>query len=273
MTIDADAFNLFEAAGWERSAVGYDEFFAPITGRVVDMLLDAVEAESGTHLLDLATGPGYVAGRAVERGADVVGVDVSESMLEMARRRVQAAAFRREDIEQLSFAEASFDVVVGNFAILHVGRPEQVAAEAARVLERGGRLALTAWDLPERARLLGVFVDAVAAVGASSSADIPVGPNFFRFSDNGEFAALLRGAGLGGVEVRTIEYTHAVPSPQALWDGLLGGTVRTRALVLGQSAHDQRRIRDAFETLVEPYRKDRGLELPVSVKLAHGTRA
>ena len=195
MTIDPDAFNAFEAAGWERSAAGYDEFFAPITGRVVETLLDVAEVGSGTRLLDLATGPSYVAGRAVARGADVVGVDVSDAMLQIARRRISSARFERGDIEELSFADASFDAVVGNFAILHVGRPEQVAAEAVRVLAHGGRLAFTAW-LPEHARILGVFVDAVASVGAAPPEDIPVGPNFFRFSDDDEFAALLRGASI-----------------------------------------------------------------------------
>ena len=49
--------------------------------------------------------------------------------------------------------------------------------------------------------------------------------------------------------------------------------MRTRALVLGQQADDQARIRDAFESLVASYRTDEALELPVSVKLAHGRRA
>jgi len=194
-------------------------------------------------------------------------------MLQIARRRVPSARFEPGDIEELPFADASFEAVVGNFAILHVGRPEQVAAEAVRVLAHGGRVGLTAWDLPEHARIFGVFVDAVAAVGAAPTDDIPVGPNFFRFSDDDEFAALLRGASIESVEVRTLEFTHVVPSSDALWEGMLGGTVRTRALVLGQSPEDQRRIRAAFEALVEPYRTDSGLELAVSVKLAHGARA
>ena len=41
-TVDADAFNVFEAAGWEKQAPGYDDFFGPITTRLVEPLLDAV---------------------------------------------------------------------------------------------------------------------------------------------------------------------------------------------------------------------------------------
>jgi hypothetical protein len=152
--------------------------------------------------------------------------------------------------------------------MLHLGRPEQAAAEFARVLADGGRLALTVWDVPERARFLGVLLDAVAAAGASPPKDIPEGPPFFRFSDDEEFARLLRGQGLGDTEVRTISFTHHESSPDALWRGLLGGTVRTSALILRQPSEMQREIRAAFDRIVNQYVVGARLELPVSVKLA-----
>jgi hypothetical protein len=131
----------------------------------------------------------------------------------------------------------------------------------------------SAWDLPSEARFLGVFLDAVAAVGASPPAEIPQGPDFFRFSRDEEFAALLRDAGLDTIDVKTISFTHPVSSADDLWDGLLGGTVRTSALILGQPVETQQRIREAFDGLVEDYREGDALELPVSVKLAAGSSA
>jgi hypothetical protein len=52
----------------------------------------------------------------------------------------------------------------------------------------------------------------------------------------------------------------------------MGGTVRTSALVLGQTTAVQERIREAFDRTVEEYSRDAGLELPVSVKLASGRK-
>ena len=75
--IDPDAFNAFEAGGWEAKAAGYDQFFGGITGRLVEPLLDAASVGTGTQMLDLATGPGYAAARGAERGASVVGVDIA----------------------------------------------------------------------------------------------------------------------------------------------------------------------------------------------------
>jgi hypothetical protein len=140
------------------------------------------------------------------------------------------------------------------------------------VLAPGGRLALTAWDVPEQARFLGVFLDAVAAAGASPPGDLPQGPDFFRFSRDEEFAALLRGAELENIEVETIAFTLPVSSADQLWEGLLAGTVRTSALILRQTHETQRRIRVAFDRIVGEYRTDDGLELPVSVKLAVGRK-
>lgn len=270
--IDAHAFNAFEAAGWERKAAGYDEFFGQITARVIDPLLEAAIVRRGDGLLDVATGPGYVAARAAERGAKVVGVDVAAAMVALARECCPELEFRQADAEALPFPHGSFDAVVANFLVVHLGRPEPVAGELARILDKGGRLALTAWDLPGRARFLGVFLDAVAAAGATAPADVPRGPDFFRFSVEDEFAGLLRGAGLEDVEVKTLTFTHSVASVDELWDGLLGGTVRTSALILGQPDETRQRIRAEFDRVVSPYHDRDGLELPVSVKLAAGRK-
>jgi SAM-dependent methyltransferase len=268
--VDADAFNSFEAAGWEKQAAGYEDFFGQITTRVVDPLLDAAGVGEGTRVLDVATGPGYVAAEAAGRGATVVGLDQAEAMLAIARQTCPGIDFRRGSVEALPLPDRSFEAVVGNFIMLHVGRPEQAAAEFVRVLAPGGRLALTVWDVPERARILGVLVDAIAAAGAGPPGEMPVGPPIFRFSEDREFACLLREQGLEGVEVATIGFSHSSPSADDLWSGLLGGSVRTSALILAQPDDVQQEIRAAFDRVVGEYEVGGRLEVPVSVKLASG---
>ena len=270
--LDPDAFNAFEAAGWEERAEGYDRFFGAITSQMVEPLLDATSIGAGTRVLDVATGPGYVAAQASERGALAIGVDVAEAMVALARRSHPGIDFRTADVHALPFEDASFDAVVGNFVILHLGLPERAVSEFVRVLAPGGRLGLTAWDLPDRARVIGVFLDAVAEAEAKPPEDIPVGPDFFRFSVDEEFDGLLREQGLENRLVRTISFTHRVSSPDALWEDLLAGTVRTSALILRQPQDLRRRIREAFDRRVEEYQGPDGLELPVSVKLAAGQK-
>src|SRR5262249_6012939 len=135
-----------------------------------------------------------------------------------------------------------------------------------------GRLALTAWDLPDRARFLGVLLEAVAAAGARPPSDIPTGPDFFRFSSEEAFGGLLRGAGLENVEVQTLAFSYPVASVEQLWDGLLGGTVRTSALILRQSRATRARIRAELDRLAHTCVTDDGLAVPVAVKLAAGRK-
>ena len=84
-------------------------------------------------------------------------------MVAIARANYPKLTFTRGDAQQLPIGDATMDAVVGNFVILHVGRPEQAVAEFARVLVPGGRLALTTWNVPARARLIGLLVDAIRA--------------------------------------------------------------------------------------------------------------
>ena len=270
---DPVAFDAFEEAGWgSKEAAGYDALAGRVTARLADPLLDAVGAGPGKRVLDIATGPGYVAARAAERGVEMVGLDFSETMLAYARSRRPDVEFVRGNATELPFPDESFEAATCAFLLLHVGRPEQVVAEAARVLVPNGRAAFTVWDEPSRGRWLGVVLDALAAAGAHPPADVPPGPPLFRFADDSEFIRLLTDAGLVDSAVETIEFSLQVASTDELWTGLVDGTVRVRPLIVGQSPELQRAIRLHFEELLAEYRTEDGFAVPVSVKLASGQK-
>ena len=271
--IDVDAFDAFERAGWERQARNYDGFFGRITSRLVDPLLDAGRVGPGTRVLDFATGPGYAAAGAAQRGASVVGVDVAPAMIRLARQLHPGLDFRESAADALPFGDCSFDAATGNFVVPHLGHPERSIKEFVRILAPGGHLSLTTWDVPERARLLGVFLDAIAQAGAAPPDDLPVGPPFFRFAVEEQFVALLQAGGLTGVEVTTIVFEHRVSTADALWEGFLGATVRISALIVRQPEETRQRIRAAFDRLVADCQRDDGIELSVSVKFAYGSKA
>jgi ubiquinone/menaquinone biosynthesis C-methylase UbiE len=265
--VDFDAFDAFEAAGWEEKALAYERFFGVITERIVDPLLAAASVRVGARVLDVATGPGWVAAQAAGRGASIVGIDVAEAMVARARIAHPKLEFHQADAHDLPFADASFDAVVGNLAIMHLSRPERAIAEFARVLRPGGRVALSAWAPPSQHRLAGVFLDAIAEARATPPTDLPVGPDFFRFSDDGEFSAALRQQGLTNPAVVDIAFVQRFATADELWDGMLGATVRVAALITRQPEDVRQRIRAAFDRLADGYRRGDGLELPVAVKL------
>ena len=266
------AFEAFEADGWEQQAAGYDAFFRTITTSTAEAVLDAARVGAGTRVLDVGTGPGYLAGRAAGRGADATGIDIAPRMIAIARSGWPKARFQQADAHALPFADGSFDAVTANFALLHLGRPDQAIREVFRVLERGGRAALTVWDQPPRMPLLSVVADALEAAGARPPDDIPAGPPIFHYADDERFGALLRQAGLVDVTVVTLEFTYRARDAEEVWSGLMGGTVRTSALVVRQPVETQHRVHTAFVDIVETYRRGTSIELPISVKLGTGIR-
>jgi SAM-dependent methyltransferase len=99
----------------------------------------AIADHHPTRVLEVGPGPGELSARiASELGAQVVAVDVSERMVELARARGVDA--RVGDVQDLPFPDASFDAVVAAWMLYHVPDLDRALAEIARVLEPGGRL-------------------------------------------------------------------------------------------------------------------------------------
>ena len=273
MASGTEEFKAFEAAGWSRRAGTYGRVTGAITARFVDSLLDAAGVGAGMRVLDVATGPGYVAAVAAARGAVPVGVDIAEEMLAVARRDHPRLDFRSGDAEALPFADCAFDAVVGAFVLNHLPRPEVAAAEFVRVLASGGRLALSVWDVPERMRFIGLLRDAVARAGEVTSEKLAGGPDPFRFADDAQLGGLLVDVGLREVVVETVAVRHRVEGDaMALWDGLLAGSVRSAAAVEALSPAARERARAAFAELVEPDRVVGGHELRAVAKVGCGRR-
>src|SRR4029077_17259967 len=104
----------------------------PATRQAFGPMLDALGELSGRRVLELAFGTGHLAEQALARGARVIGIDFSERMLALARRRVPAADLREGDATALPYADASFDVVLCSFGLLHFPDPERSLREACR---------------------------------------------------------------------------------------------------------------------------------------------
>lgn len=269
MTDDFDAFNAFERSMWEQRATGYADSFEALTGVTIEPMLDAVGAHTGTDLLDIGTGPGFVAAAAVARGAAVTGIDVADAMVEIASARVPGGRFRSGSAEALPLPDAAFDAVVGNFVLLHLGHPDRAVEEARRVLRAGGRCAFSVWEAPEANPALGVFHTAVGRAGVQPPADVPTGPSMFGFGNHDEFASLLRDAGFAAVTVARCTGSLRV-DPAEWWEATLCSTPRTGSLIGRQTPEVQAEIRDHYDGLVAPYADGAEVVLPVAAVLASG---
>ena len=128
------------------------------------MAFDAVAEVAPRRVLEVGCGPGELAARIRdELGADVLALDISPRMVELARGRGVDA--RVGDVQELPFAEGEFDCAVAAWMLYHVPEPDRALAELARVLERGGRL-VAVTNAPDHLRelraLLGLPTDRAA---------------------------------------------------------------------------------------------------------------
>lgn len=272
MTLDPAAFHAFEKSGWERASPHYDDAFGALTRQTAAPLLDAAGVSAGNRVLDVATGPGPVAAAAAARGADVTGLDFSAAMLAEAKRRQPSIAFREGDAEALPFDASSFDAVVMNFGLLHLSRPDTAIAEAYRVLRGGGRYALTVWAPPEEAVGFGLVLAAVREFG-NPDVPLPEGPPFFRFSDHAEFRRTLEHAGFSDVQIQALALTWRLPAPDAAFDAISRGGVRTSAVLRAQTPAALEAIRAAVRRGVERYERDGVFLVPMPAVLASGTKS
>ncbi len=111
----------------------------------------ALGLRAGDRVLDLGCGPGDLGETAATTGATVFGFDISTAMLRQAHRRRPDQPWARADAQCLPIRNACCDAVMSGFAMRNFTSLPTAFAESARVLRRGGRLAILEVDVPRSA--------------------------------------------------------------------------------------------------------------------------
>ncbi len=131
------------------AAGDYDKI-AELIWPVGEVVVEAAAIEPGMDALDVAAGTGSVATRAAAKGAKVVACDLTPELFDPGRRRaeeagVEIADWVEADVEELPFADASFDRVLSSFGAMFAPRHKVTADELVRVLRPGGTLVMSTW--------------------------------------------------------------------------------------------------------------------------------
>jgi SAM-dependent methyltransferase len=109
-------------------------------------LLDELTARAGAGVIcDLGCGPGHVARYLHERGANVIGVDLSPGMIERARALTPSVPFEVGDMRALDVPDGAWQVIVAFYSIIHIAPQSlpEVFGEMKRVLAPGGTVLLS----------------------------------------------------------------------------------------------------------------------------------
>lgn len=119
-----------------------------------EMLSRAIEGKKGLKVLDVGTGPGFLALLFAEMGNEVTAVDLSNNMLEKARKNASKISlninFLQGDAENLQLPDGYFDVVVNKYLLWTLPDPGKALMEWRRVLRDGGTIIAIDGDWHEK---------------------------------------------------------------------------------------------------------------------------
>ena len=171
------------------------------------------EFKPGERVIDIGCGCGTstleVAEAVGPRGA-VTGIDISRSMLDLARGRaetlaVPGVAFVEADASVHRFPESAADVIYSLFGMMFFENPETAFTNFARALRPGGRLVFICWRRFEVNEWIAVPYAAACALEEIPPPWWPGVPGPFAFCDDGPIRDLLRGAGFVDIAIEAFD--------------------------------------------------------------------
>jgi demethylmenaquinone methyltransferase/2-methoxy-6-polyprenyl-1,4-benzoquinol methylase len=198
-------------AMFDRIAGVYDRMNSVMTAGMHhawrERAVDLARVGPGSRALDVATGTGDLAIALQRRGADVVGQDFSDGMLDLARRKAPELRFEQGDALSLPYGDGEFDAVTVGFGARNFADLARGLREMTRVAKPGGRVVVLEITTPQRPPLSWFFrlwfdrvVPALGRLAGDPDAYNYLPSSVRRFPGPRDLAAELAAAGL--TEVR-----------------------------------------------------------------------
>ena len=199
----SDAWNGPESAHYVDHADRYDRQLAPIT----EAIIERAALGGADVVLDVGCGSGAMAFEAARRARRVVGVDISEPLVQVGIERARRDAidnveFLVADAQTHPFEDGTFDVMISQFGLMFFDDPVRAFSNLRRALADEGRIAFATWRGLHDNEWLAPVVGAVA-----EHAEVPDlgglanGAGMFALKDRSETVELLAAAGFTDVEV------------------------------------------------------------------------
>ncbi len=227
--------------------------WADVQESVAIPIYEAVLRKTGVSkdvaVLDIGCGSGTFCGMAAKLGAQVSGLDASESLLEIARKRVPGGDFRTGEMEELLYADRTFDVVTGFSSFQFAANPVTALQEASRV-SRTGAVVIAVFGKPEESESTAF----IAAMGALIPPPPLGAPGPFALSVDGALESLAQNAGLTPGLVETVSCPWVYRDDETALRGLLSSGPAIRAMqVRGEDV-----VRHAILSAITPFKTSSG---------------
>ena len=227
----AEYWNTIAGPKWVQHDAAMDIRLRPLAKE----LLRRASLHSAERVLDIGCGGGTMTELiASDVGTDgkVLGVDISEPLLELARTRCDAlnqVSFDNADAQVHLFAEQGFDVLLSRFGVMFFSDPVAAFANLAKALRPGGRLLFVCWAPIEFNPWFTVALDVATRHFGAPEPTPPRAPGPLAFSDKGYVDDILGRGGFRDVSIDTVATKMTSPEPVEVQADLylkLGPTAR-----------------------------------------------
>ncbi|KAG2389246.1 hypothetical protein C9374_014646 [Naegleria lovaniensis] len=147
----------------------FQEIYEPSTNITAQSLISSLGINTKKHILDIgcgAGGSGFLIASQMPPNAELVCMDLSPDMIQLARERCDILTrepfsrkiqFVEGSAEKLPFADESFDAVFSNYCLHVIPNPDHMLSEVGRVLKHGGMACLSVWGRPEKSPLFTIL--------------------------------------------------------------------------------------------------------------------
>jgi len=232
---------------WGARAEAWSEVQEGQCRPLYEAALAALAPAAGLRLLDAGCGSGFALQLAAARGARVSGIDASEALLAVARRRVPDGDLRAGELEELPYAADSFDAATAFNSVQYAADPSRALAELGRVVRTGGQLAVATWGQPEHCEITAVLGE-VGPLLPPPPEDAPhAGP--FALSAPGRLETFLETAGLTAVHADEVSCPMQYPDLATA----VRGQASSGVLVMAERHSGEDAVTDALRKALDPF--------------------
>lgn len=239
-----DAAKLKAATTYNAAADHFDDEPLGFWARIGRRTIERLGLPLGATVLDVGCGTGASALPAAEKVGPqgrVIGVDLAERLLEIARRKAEEhglanISFETGDMERLGYPDDRFDAVISVFSIFFVPDMARQVRELWRMVRPGGWLAITTWGPRVLEPGTSAWWNAVKEVRPDLVN--PVSP-WDRITEPQAVRDLFREAGIVDMKVVAEEGRQTLRSPDDWWTIILGSGFRWTVEQLGHDAAEQ----------------------------------
>jgi ubiquinone/menaquinone biosynthesis C-methylase UbiE len=269
-------WNSAVADRWARRQAEIDAMMAPFT----EALLGAADLgpQGPWRVLDVGCGSGETTLLAAEIGHEMTGLDVSTSLLELAKARAAKAGLGGVDFflgdASRMFIDPPFDLVMSRFGVMFFDDPTKAFKNLAKLTRVGGRIVFVCWRSPLQNQWVTLPMSALEGLVEAGGAKQVDGPGPFAFADPDKVRAILSGAGFTQIKITPFDGQMAMGAAKGV-EAAAGflAEIGPAARAIAELPKELRpEVTSRLEAAIAPHMQGGGLVLQGAVWIVEAVR-